>query len=95
MKKLLILLAVLWIPCGYLNYGLLLGGFTHQFPYMPNMTEAVVGAIIGPFGTPAALIVPGPPYHFLLKPKTVEERWQIFHEQLPSLSREYFDEKYN
>lgn len=95
MKTFRIILLVLWIPCGFLNYGLFLGGFTHQFPYMPNTSEAVTGLLVGPIATPAALLVPGPPYHFLLKPKTTEERWRIFHEQLPTLSREYFDEQYN
>lgn len=86
-----ILLAVLWVACGILNYGLFLGDFTYQFPDQSNMEEAVVGAVGGPFMTPAALLVPGPPYHFLWKPYTTEQRWVAFHERFPHLDRAYFD----
>lgn len=83
----------IWLLFGFLNYGLLLGGFTDEFPYMDAHGPAIFGAIGGPLGTPAALIFSHG--KFRLKGFSREERWQIFNKKYEGyLDREYFDSRY-
>lgn len=90
-----VLLVLVWAAFGILNYGLLLGGFTHEFPDQDHMSISVGMGIVGPLATPAAILTIGPPYHFLLKPYTTEQRWEAFHKSAPELDREYFEQHYN
>jgi hypothetical protein len=91
MKKLWIVL--LWIGCSYADYGLTLGYFTKHYPQDSHIGFAVGMATGGPLSLPAALS--DTPLHWRTKPLTTEERWQAFHEQWPSLSRDYFEREYN
>jgi len=93
MKKTIII--VLWVVCGFFNYGLTLGYFIHKFPEADHRGAAFAIAILGPCGAPASLLFGGPPYHWRLKSLPVEERWKAFHEQFPDLDREYFEKVYN
>ena len=88
MKKLVI--AVLWLACSYVNYGLTLGSLTQEFPNQYNTMGALGVAVVGPFGLPAVLLVFSP-YHWRTIPLTKEERWKAFHEMYPNLTREYFE----
>lgn len=79
-----------WLICSFLTYGLTLGGFTHSFPYMNNMQEALIFPIFGPFALFAGIGIFG--FHWRLRPIPKEERWRIFHAKHNILSREYFEE---
>lgn len=94
MKKLWIaVLALFWIGCSYVDYGLTLGYFTQHWPQESQTGFAVGMAVFGPAGLVPALMVA--PHHWRTKPLTTEERWQAFHEQWPSLSRDYFERNSN
>jgi hypothetical protein len=93
MKKVIVI--VVWVICGYVNYGMTLGYFTHKFPYVSNVSTAITMTVLGPFGTPVVLISSAPTYHWLTKPKSAEERWEIFHKEVPHLDRDYFEENLN
>jgi hypothetical protein len=89
------LFIVFWLVCSYVNWGLTLGHFSHEFPYMQHTGIAGFGAMLGPFGIPVSLLQCGPPYRFQLKPTSTEERWKIYHARFPSFSRDDFEERYN
>jgi hypothetical protein len=91
MKKVFLLL--FWICCGYLNWGLEIGYLTNRFPESDHRGFAALCAITGPFCIPASLA--DWPLHWRTRPMTIEERWEAFHAQWPSLSREYFERRYN
>lgn len=93
MNKLLVIV-VLWAACGYGAWGLTMGHFTHQYPYMPNTGISTFTAAFGPAGLFAALVCEQP-YHWLVKPKATEERWQIYHETYPNFPRSRFERDYN
>lgn len=94
MKRLLLVAAlIIWILCGYIDYGYTLGYFDHRFPWTDNSGYALLMALGGPFALPASLS--NPPLHWRTKPPTVEERWKAFHEQWPSLGRSDFEGEYN
>jgi hypothetical protein len=88
-------IAALWLCCSYLNWGLTMGDLTHRFPYMEHETPAAFFALLGPLGTLPVLISAVPHFRWQLKPFPVEKRWEIFHQQNPYLTREYFEMKYN
>jgi len=92
MKK-IIALVVLWVGCGYVDYGFVLGEFTHEFPWDYHTAFAIEMGLGGPLSLPASLS--GPHHHWLTKPYTVEERWQAFHKRWPLLTREEFEQYYN
>jgi hypothetical protein len=89
-----IALAILWVACGYMNYGLTLGHGTHRYPDQSNVGFAVFMGVGGPFAVPAVLVTCSP-YHWRTVPLTTEQRWQEFHKSAPDLSREYFEQHYN
>jgi hypothetical protein len=95
MMRLLVLLTVLmWMSCGYFNYGYTLGHMTHRFPCNVHVIFALIVAAMGPFGTFAVLLF-CQPLHWRTKPLTVEERWKAFHEEYHNLSRDYFERNCN
>jgi hypothetical protein len=84
-----------WVLCSFLVWGLALGTFTKEYPYMNN-TDVLWPAVFGPLALASfALFLlfhrkPG----FLLKPYSKERRWGIFHKTYSSLDREYFNERH-
>lgn len=87
-----ILLVPVWLICSFFAWGLTLGDFTDKFPDQNNVAPAVFMGIMGPFGlVTSGLVGIGMGRHWLLVPKTKEERWLIFHQMYPSLTREYFN----
>jgi hypothetical protein len=90
MKKLIILT---WLACGFVNYGLTLGYFTHRYPESDSVGVSVGLGLLGPFALPVCLL--NTPHHWRLRPLGVEERWKKFHERYPRLSRSSFEEGYN
>jgi hypothetical protein len=93
------LLVVGWLICSYINWGLTLGFFDHEFPYMSNTGISAFTAAVGPFGTiavPIVVVINGDKFRWRVKPPTTEERWKVFQERYHGvLDRAYFDEKYN
>lgn len=96
MKKTIwrIVLLISWCWCGYLNYGYTLGSLTHKYPDSDHVAISIFMAVGGPIAAPAVLIT-AQPMHWRTKPLTTEERWDAFHKNAPSLSREYFEQHYN
>lgn len=92
MKKKLII--PIWIICSVFSYSCAMGSFTHNYPYQNNYGIAILMGIWGPVGLFVCL-VEDHPFHFRLKALTSEERWEVFHEMNPELSRDYFERKYN
>lgn len=84
-----------YLLCSVINYGLILGLFTHKFPYQMHYDIAVAVAFAGPLGTPAAIVHSLPHFRFRLRHLSVEERWVHFHKTFPSLDREEFERSYN
>lgn len=95
MKRSITIVAVLlfWAACGYVNYGLELGYFTHKFPCADHRAFAWACAFGGPFALPASFSET--PLHWRTRPLTVEERWNEFHKRWPPLSREDFERSFN
>jgi hypothetical protein len=87
------LIIVFWIACGYVNFGLTLGKFTHNFPDQYNLDVAEFAAFTGPFGLPVSLL--SGPHHWRTTPLTTEERWEAFQKMFPGLGREWFDRQNN
>jgi hypothetical protein len=83
---------ILWLGCSYLTYGFTLGAFTHEFPDQYHTSFAVAFSIAGPLGLFADGVLDGF-RHWRTVPLTMEERWKIFHDMYPMLSREYFDRR--
>ena len=86
--------AILWLGCGFVNYGLSLGYFSHKFPWMNNESEAILAGLTGPLGLPADAIVFFP-FHWQLKPYSTEQRWEFFQKEFPRLDRAYFEQEEN
>jgi len=86
---------LVWLICGYFAYGLTLGHFDHKFPCADNRQPAIFLGVFGPFGLIVSGVMTGPPYHWRITERSVEERWEIFHREFPDLSREYFERQYN
>jgi hypothetical protein len=82
-------LSLLWLACSYANWGLTMGYFSHEYPDQSNIGISTFNAFGGPFALPASLTLQ--PRYWRVKPMTVEERWQAFHENFPHLTRAYFD----
>lgn len=78
-----------WLVCSFLTYGLLLGTFTHRYPYMRNTKDAIVLSVFGPFGVVVELMLGD--FKWRLKPPSKEERWQAFSEEHGILGRAYFE----
>jgi len=85
------------IGCAVIAYGLILGVFTREFPYMrhtePSVTACVCGLLFGVFGLIPTLIfcLTRQPLAWRWKPLTKEQRWKIFDQEFGFLGREYFD----
>jgi hypothetical protein len=90
MKKLAVF--VLWCVCGFVNWGLTLGSFTHEFPTQSHTGIASFAALMGPPGLLAILFCSSP-YHWRVKPMTTEERWNAF--EYKDLGRAYWEQHYN
>lgn len=82
-----------WAFCAVLAWGLTLGSFTARYPYARHGNIATWMAGAGPIGLIVALF--HPPYSFLLRPLSREERWREHRREFPYLSRAYFDEHDN
>ena len=75
---------------------LALGSFTEKYKDQNNIDVAIFGGVTGPFSTiglPIALIISGLEFEFRLVPLSKEERWVVFHEKYPNLSRNDFSKK--
>lgn len=83
-----LLYITLWLGISFLNWGLTLGDFTRQFPYMKNTGPAVFTAVFGPLALPVVLIK-ARPYTWRLHPFTDDQRWEIFQKQCPTLAADY------
>ena len=94
MKKSFAIL-VFWLLCGYLNWGLTLGYFSHKYPYMDNVAAAALFAVGGPTATIPLLILTSAHWYWQVRPTATEERWKIFHREFPNLSRSYFEQALN
>lgn len=84
------LIAILWVSVGFFNYGYTLGYFTYHWPENSHLDIAVFTAVFGPFAT-SGVLISGNTKHWLLKPYTTEERWKIFQDKYPHLTRKDFD----
>lgn len=84
-------LMIIWIACGFFNYGSALGYFTHEFPWDNHVGIARFMALTGPFGLPPTLIF-NTHLWWRIAPMTIEERWAAHAEHFPGLTRKYFDE---
>lgn len=91
--SLLIIIAI-WLGCGFVDYGLMLGYLTHLAPEQANVGFSVAAACGGPLSIPAVLALTAP-YHWRIKPLTTEQRWEEFDRQWPTLGRAYFEQNYN
>jgi hypothetical protein len=92
MTKFIVVIA--WLFCSFIDYGLFLGSFTHEFPDQLHTKAAITWSLIfGPFGLPIVAVMGNG--HWRVKPLTPEERWQAFHERWPILDRKYFNENEN
>lgn len=88
--------AIMWAVCGYINWGLTLGAFDHQYPWEDCTSPAAITALAGPFGTPAVLLL-GHPFHWRVKPPTADERFKAYQAQYGEkwATRERFEQRYN
>lgn len=88
----MIIFILVWIACGVFSYSSALGYFTYKYPWRRNTRFAVRMATLGILSVPASLIC-GDIHHLRLRPLSTEERWEAFHKEFPSLSKDYFEER--
>jgi hypothetical protein len=86
--------AALWIGCGVIARGLVLGEFSYRFPYMRHTAEGRLATITGPMGLAAALISGYRFKHFRLRHIPEKQRREIFMRENEILGVEYFDRNY-
>ena len=81
---------IVWVVCGFLAYGLILGHFTHEFPYMNNARYAMLVGCTGPFGLLVMimfnLIDCNGTFYWRVKPLSVYKRWEIYQKEYPLTS---------
>jgi hypothetical protein len=94
-------LMIVWILCGCVSWPLSVGTNACYSGELNGVYEASVMVAIGPAGLLASAaiaavndLVGHRGYHFLWKPLTDEQRWQIFRRKWPNLSRYYFEHGY-
>ena len=88
--KISVVALLFWLICGYVNYGLTLGHYTHKYPDQAHLKYAISWSFIGGLiGLP--IVLSDSPYHWRTTPLTTEERWAEFNKLFPALGREYFD----
>lgn len=88
------------LVCAVASWGLTLGSFTQNFPYMKHtgicITFFIFGLVLGPICLIALITIclMDQRVSFRLKPLSKEERWRIFHKQFNTLDREYFEQNH-
>lgn len=89
MKK-IIAIILIWIACGIVNWGFVLGDFTHDYPYQDNRWIAAYTSIFGPMGT---IAIPFCVKHWewQFKPLTVSERWREFKLEFGDISTKRYE----
>lgn len=91
MKKTFVV-GVLWIICGFLNWGMTLGRFTDLYP---EFNQVPIAAFMAAAGIPG--IVPATVFgygHWCVVPLTRQQSWEAFHKKFPDLSYSDFASEY-
>ena len=86
---------IIYIICGFLSYGLLLGLTVKLYPESKNFIFSIFISLFGPIGLIVTIIlnlIISERLYWKIKPLTREQRWEAHHKQWPSLSRKEFDE---
>lgn len=91
----LFLIVVGWIVCSFVSYGLILGGFTHRFPYFRQAQNSFISCLFGPVSLLSALIFlwlsPEMRWYWRVRPLTKAERWAAHKNEWPSLTYDDFE----
>lgn len=91
------LMAIFWFICAVFTYALALYDLEEQFPAgngKEHILSASITTVMGPIGL-LVIILTSKKCGFRFYPRTVDEKWEIFHKTYGWASREYFNDLNN
>lgn len=85
-------LVPLWLVCGFLNWGMIMGKFTDEYPEFNQVPIATFAAATGVPGLIASFVFGAG--HWRLVPLTKEQSWEAYHKLFPDLAYSDFESTY-
>jgi len=91
MRTLLLLLALGWMGCGVLSYGLNMGYRVRRWPWMHHvLLHVILFALYGPISLFVTLVCCAP-YRWAWHGLAKESRWEAHKKRFPNLDRKDFE----